>query len=81
MAFEKHVVQAFGAAFRMRAARAQAPEERDALLAQAAAYRPPEACGSPSTTRPTVSRSAARATTCPGAYSQLMDYECELAPA
>ena len=43
MCFEKHVVQAFGAAFRMRASRAASTEERDALLAQAQAFRPPEA--------------------------------------
>ena len=36
MCFEKHVIQAFGAAFRMRATRAASAEEKAALLAQAA---------------------------------------------
>jgi 2-keto-4-pentenoate hydratase/2-oxohepta-3-ene-1,7-dioic acid hydratase in catechol pathway len=81
MAFERHVLQAFAAAFRMRAMRAQAPEERDALLAQAAAYRPPEAWYR----QPLYYKANRFAVTGPGedvrwpSYSQLMDYECELA--
>lgn len=81
MSFEKHVVQAFGAAFRMRASRAASAEERDALLAQAAAYRPPEAWYA----QPLYYKANRFAVSGPGAtiewpaYSRLMDYECELA--
>lgn len=81
MAFEKHVVQAFGAAFRMRASAAGSTEERDALLAQAAAYRPPEAWYR----QPLYYKANRFAVSGPGAdiawpaYSRLMDYECELA--
>jgi len=81
MCFEKHVVQAFGAAFRMRAARASTPEERDALLAQASAYRPPDAWYQ----QPLYYKANRFAVSGPGedihwpSYSRLMDYECELA--
>jgi 2-keto-4-pentenoate hydratase/2-oxohepta-3-ene-1,7-dioic acid hydratase in catechol pathway len=81
MAFEKHVVQAFGAALRMRASSARNPEERDALLAQAAAYRAPEAWYK----HPLYYKANRFAVSGPGAdvawpaYSRLMDYECELA--
>ena len=81
MCFEKHVIQAFAAAFRMRAARAQTPTERDELLAQAAAYRPPEAWYR----QPLYYKANRFAVSGPEdviewpAYSRLMDYECELA--
>jgi len=81
MCFEKHVVQAFSAAFRMRAARAESPAERDALLAQAATYRPPEAWYR----QPLYYKANRFAVSGPDdeiawpAYSRLMDYECELA--
>jgi 2-keto-4-pentenoate hydratase/2-oxohepta-3-ene-1,7-dioic acid hydratase in catechol pathway len=81
MCFEKHVVQAFGAAFRMRASRAQSEAERQELLAQAAAYRPPEAWYR----QPLYYKANRFAVSGPGeavewpAYSRLMDYECELA--
>ena len=81
MCFEKHVIQAFAAAFRMRAARAQTPTERDELLAQAAAYRPPEAWYG----QPLYYKANRFAVSGPEdviewpAYSRLMDYECELA--
>jgi len=81
MCFEKHVVQAFGAAFRMRASRATSAQERDALLAQAQAYRPPEAWYR----QPLYYKANRFAVSGPDeivewpAYSRLMDYECELA--
>ena len=81
MCFEKHVVQAFGAAFRMRASRAQSEAERQELLAQAAAYCPPEAWYR----QPLYYKANRFAVSGPGevvewpAYSRLMDYECELA--
>lgn len=81
MCFEKHVVQAFGAALRMRAARAASPVERDTLLAQASAYRPPEAWYQ----QPLYYKANRFAVSGPEevvewpAYSRLMDYECELA--
>lgn len=81
MCFEKHVVQAFGAAFRMRASRAASTEERDALLAQAQAFRPPEAWYR----QPLYYKANRFAVSGPDevvewpAYSRLMDYECELA--
>lgn len=81
MCFEKHVVQAFGASFRLRAARAATDAERDALLAQADAYRPPEAWYA----QPVYYKANRFAVSGPGdiiqwpGYSRLMDYECELA--
>jgi 2-keto-4-pentenoate hydratase/2-oxohepta-3-ene-1,7-dioic acid hydratase in catechol pathway len=81
MCFEKHVVQAFGAAFRMRAAQAETEAERDSLRAQAAAYRPPAAWYR----QPLYYKANRFAVSGPGetiewpAYSRIMDYECELA--
>jgi len=81
MCFEKHVIQAFGAAFRMRASRAASDAERGELLAQAAAYRPPEAWYA----QPLYYKANRFAVSGPDdtiewpAYSRLMDYECELA--
>lgn len=81
MCFEKHVIQAFGAAFRMRATRAASAEEKAALLAQAAAYRPPPVWYE----RPLYYKANRFSVSGPGdvirwpAYSRLMDYECELA--
>lgn len=81
MCFEKHVIQAFGAAFRMRATRATTAEERAALLAQAEAYRPPTVWYE----RPLYYKANRFSISGPGdtirwpAYSRLMDYECELA--
>ncbi|MBX3702695.1 MAG: fumarylacetoacetate hydrolase family protein [Steroidobacteraceae bacterium] len=81
MCFEKHVIQAFGAAFRMRATRAATPEERAALLAQADGYRPPPVWYE----RPLYYKANRFSISGPGdtirwpAYSRLMDYECELA--
>ena len=81
MCFEKHVVQAFAAAFRMRASRAASEEEREALLAQAGAYRPPPAWYQ----QPLYYKANRFAVSGPGdviewpAYSRVMDYECELA--
>ncbi len=81
MCFEKHVIQAFGAAFRMRARRASSPEERDALLAQADAYRPPPVWYE----RPLYYKANRFSISGPGdtirwpKYSRIMDYECELA--
>ena len=43
MCFEKHVIQAFAAGLRMRAARASSQSERDQLTTQADAQKPPEA--------------------------------------
>jgi 2-keto-4-pentenoate hydratase/2-oxohepta-3-ene-1,7-dioic acid hydratase in catechol pathway len=81
MCFEKHVIQAFAAAFRLRASRAGSAPEREQLLAQAAAYRPPEAWYQ----QPVYYKANRFAVSGPDetvewpAYSQLMDYECELA--
>jgi len=81
MCFEKHVIQAFGAAFRMRATRAAGAEEKAALLAQAEAYRPPPVWYE----RPLYYKANRFSVSGPGdtirwpAYSRLMDYECELA--
>ena len=81
MCFEKHVIQAFNAAFRMRASRAAAVEERAALLAQAEAYRPPPVWYE----RPLYYKANRFSISGPGdpirwpSYSRLMDYECELA--
>lgn len=81
MCFEKHVIQAFGAAFRMRARRAPTPEERDAFLAEADAYRPPPVWYE----RPLYYKANRFSISGPGdtirwpAYSRIMDYECELA--
>lgn len=81
MCFEKHVIQAFGAAFRMRARRAPTPAERDALLAQADDYRPPSVWYE----RPLYYKANRFSISGPGeavrwpAYSRIMDYECELA--
>lgn len=81
MCFEKHVIQAFGAAFRMRATRAASAEEKAALLAQAANYRPPAVWYE----RPLYYKANRFSVSGPGdtirwpAYSRLMDYECELA--
>lgn len=81
MCFEKHVIQAFGAAFRMRARRASTPAERDALLAQADGYRPPPVWYE----RPLYYKANRFSISGPGddirwpAYSRIMDYECELA--
>jgi 2-keto-4-pentenoate hydratase/2-oxohepta-3-ene-1,7-dioic acid hydratase in catechol pathway len=81
MCFEKHVIQAFGAAFRMRARRAPTPAERDVLLAQADAYRPPPVWYE----RPLYYKANRFSISGPGdtirwpAYSRIMDYECEIA--
>jgi 2-keto-4-pentenoate hydratase/2-oxohepta-3-ene-1,7-dioic acid hydratase in catechol pathway len=81
MCFEKHVIQAFGAAFRMRATRAATPEEMAALLVQAESYRPPPVWYE----RPLYYKANRFSISGPGdiirwpAYSRLMDYECELA--
>lgn len=81
MCFEKHVIQAFGAAFRMRARRAATPAEREALLAQADAYRPPPVWYE----RPLYYKANRFSISGSGdtirwpAYSRIMDYECELA--
>ncbi|MGH8250942.1 MAG: fumarylacetoacetate hydrolase family protein [Steroidobacteraceae bacterium] len=81
MCFEKHVIQAFGAAFRMRATRAATAEEKAGLLAQAADYRPPPVWYE----RPLYYKANRFSISGPGdtirwpAYSRLMDYECELA--
>jgi 2-keto-4-pentenoate hydratase/2-oxohepta-3-ene-1,7-dioic acid hydratase in catechol pathway len=81
MCFEKHVVQAFAAALRMQASRAATAAERDALLAQATACRPPEAWYR----QPLYYKANRFAVSGPEdvvewpAYSRLMDYECELA--
>ncbi len=81
MCFEKHVIQAFGAAFRMRATRATSADEKSALLAQAASYRPPPVWYE----RPLYYKANRFSVSGPGdvirwpAYSRLMDYECELA--
>jgi len=81
MCFEKHVIQAFGAAFRMRATRAATAAEKAALLAQAEAYRPPPVWYE----RPLYYKANRFSVSGPGdvirwpAYSRLMDYECELA--
>lgn len=81
MCFEKHVIQAFGAAFRMRAMRATSADEKAALLAQAAAYQPPPVWYE----RPLYYKANRFSISGPGdaiswpAYSRLMDYECELA--
>ncbi len=81
MCFEKHAIQAFAAAFRLRASRAASAAEREALLAQAAAYRPPAVWYE----RPVYYKANRFATSGPDdeilwpAYSRLMDYECELA--
>jgi 2-keto-4-pentenoate hydratase/2-oxohepta-3-ene-1,7-dioic acid hydratase in catechol pathway len=75
------VIQAFGAAFRMRATRAATAEEKSALLAQAEAYRPPPVWYE----RPLYYKANRFSVSGPGdtirwpAYSRLMDYECELA--
>lgn len=81
MCFEKHVIQAFAAAFRMRASRASSEAERDGLLAQAAVYRPPDAWYA----QPLYYKANRFAVSGPEetiewpSYSRLMDYECELA--
>lgn len=81
MCFEKHVIQAFNAAFRMRASRAATAEERAALLAQAETYQPPPVWYE----RPLYYKANRFSISGPGdvirwpAYSRLMDYECELA--
>lgn len=81
MCFEKHVIQAFGAAFRMRARRAATTEEREALIAQADAFRPPPVWYE----RPLYYKANRFSISGPGdtiswpAYSRIMDYECELA--
>lgn len=81
MCFEKHVIQAFGAAFRMRATRATSADEKAALLAQADSYRPPPVWYE----RPLYYKANRFSVSGPGdvirwpAYSRLMDYECELA--
>jgi 2-keto-4-pentenoate hydratase/2-oxohepta-3-ene-1,7-dioic acid hydratase in catechol pathway len=81
MCFEKHVIQAFGAAFRMKATRAANPEEKSALIAQAEAFRPPPVWYE----RPLYYKANRFSISGPGdtirwpGYSRLMDYECELA--
>ncbi len=81
MCFEKHVIQAFGAAFRMRARRAQSEDERRTLIAQAESYRPPPVWYE----RPLYYKANRFSISGPGeairwpAYSRIMDYECELA--
>jgi 2-keto-4-pentenoate hydratase/2-oxohepta-3-ene-1,7-dioic acid hydratase in catechol pathway len=81
MCFEKHVIQAFNASFKMRASRAASAEERAALLAEAEAYRPPRVWYE----RPLYYKANRFSISGPGdairwpSYSRLMDYECELA--
>ncbi len=81
MCFEKHVIQAFAASFRIKAAQAATAAEREALLAQAAAYRPPPAWYA----QPLYYKANRFAVSGPDDdviwpdYSRLMDYECELA--
>jgi 2-keto-4-pentenoate hydratase/2-oxohepta-3-ene-1,7-dioic acid hydratase in catechol pathway len=81
MCFEKHVIQAFGAAFRMKATRAASAEERAALIAQAEALRPPPVWYE----RPLYYKANRFSISGPEdtirwpRYSRLMDYECELA--
>ncbi len=81
MCFEKHVIQAFGAAFRMKAGRAGTAEEKEALNAQADAFRPPAVWYE----RPLYYKANRFSISGPGdtvrwpGYSRLMDYECELA--
>jgi 2-keto-4-pentenoate hydratase/2-oxohepta-3-ene-1,7-dioic acid hydratase in catechol pathway len=81
MCFEKHVIQAFGAAFRMKATRAASATERAALIAQADAFRPPPVWYE----RPLYYKANRFSISGPGDtirwpdYSRLMDYECELA--
>ncbi len=81
MCFEKHVIQAFSAAFRMRASRAADAGEKSALIAQANSYRPPPAWYE----RPLYYKANRFSISGPGdtvrwpRYSRLMDYECELA--
>lgn len=81
MCFEKHVIQAFGASFRMKATRAESATERAALIAQADAYRPPPVWYE----RPLYYKANRFSISGPDdtirwpAYSRIMDYECELA--
>ncbi|MEX2150599.1 MAG: fumarylacetoacetate hydrolase family protein [Steroidobacteraceae bacterium] len=81
MCFEKHVIQAFGAAFRMKATRATSADEKAALVAQADAFRPPPVWYE----RPLYYKANRFSISGPGdtirwpGYSRLMDYECELA--
>jgi 2-keto-4-pentenoate hydratase/2-oxohepta-3-ene-1,7-dioic acid hydratase in catechol pathway len=81
MCFEKHVIQAFGAAFRMKATRAASADEKAALIAQAEAFRPPPVWYE----RPLYYKANRFSISGPGdtirwpGYSRLMDYECELA--
>ena len=81
MCFEKHVIQAFGAAFRMKATRAANEAERAALIAQAEALRPPPVWYE----RPLYYKANRFSVSGPDdtirwpRYSRLMDYECELA--
>jgi 2-keto-4-pentenoate hydratase/2-oxohepta-3-ene-1,7-dioic acid hydratase in catechol pathway len=81
MCFEKHVIQAFGAAFRMKATRAASAEEKAALIAQADIFRPPPVWYE----RPLYYKANRFSISGPGDtirwpdYSRLMDYECELA--
>ena len=81
MCFEKHVIQAFGAAFRMKATRTASPEEKAALIAQAEGFRPPPVWYE----RPLYYKANRFSISGPDdtirwpRYSRLMDYECELA--
>lgn len=81
MCFEKHVIQAFGAAYRMKATRAATAEDKAALTAQADAFRPPPVWYE----RPLYYKANRFSISGPGdtirwpGYSRLMDYECELA--
>jgi 2-keto-4-pentenoate hydratase/2-oxohepta-3-ene-1,7-dioic acid hydratase in catechol pathway len=81
MCFEKHVIQAFGAGLRMRAARATSLTEREQLTKQADAQKPPEAWYK----QPLYYKANRFAVSGPDetidwpAYSRIMDYECELA--
>ncbi len=81
MCFEKHVIQAFGASFRMKATRAASEAETAALIAQADAFRPPPVWYE----RPLYYKANRFSISGPGdtirwpAYSRIMDYECELA--
>ncbi len=81
MCFEKHVIQAFGASFRMKASRAASEAERAALIAQADAFRPPPVWYE----RPLYYKANRFSISGPDdtirwpAYSRIMDYECELA--
>jgi len=80
MCFEKHVIQAFAAAFRLRASRAaSAPSASSCWPRLPRTGLPRPGTSNPCITRPTDLPSAARRDGRVAIYSQLMDYECELA--